>query len=58
MVDEYLFTFEFLPDCHKTQEMCKKAISKDSDMLKYCIDRYITQEMCKKAFSKDPFALK
>ena len=34
MVDEYLFTFEFLPDCHKTQEMCKKAFSKDPFALK------------------------
>ena len=33
----------------KIQEMCKKAVSKDSFTLKYCSCRYITQEMCEKA---------
>ena len=29
VVDGYHSRFEFVPDCHKTQEMCKKAVFKD-----------------------------
>ena len=56
VVDKYPFTFEFVPDCHKTQEMCKKAASKDSSKLLYCRDKY--KNHCEKAVSKDPLMLK
>ena len=35
-------------DRYIAQEMCKKAVTKDSFALKYCPFRYITQEMCEK----------
>ena len=40
VVDDYTFTFEFVLDCHKTQELCKKDVSKDASILKnldYCL---------------------
>ena len=37
---------------------CEKAISKDSYVVKYCLNKYEIEEMCKKADSKDPFTLK
>lgn len=42
MVDDYPFVFEFIRDCHKTQKMCEEIVSKNSYMLKCCIDRYTT----------------
>ena len=33
VVNESSFAFEFVLDCHKTQEMCKKFISKDIKIL-------------------------
>ena len=41
--------FDSVPEKSKTQEMCDKVVSKDSFMLKYCLDRYKTQGMCDKA---------
>ena len=49
MVDEYLFTFEFAPDCYNNQKMYKKTVSKDdSHMLKYCLDKNIKLKKCVK----------
>lgn len=42
---EYTLTFEFVPDCHKTPEMCKIIVSKDSFMLKYCAYISTTQKI-------------
>ena len=32
--------FRCIPDHFKTQDMCKKAVEKDSDMLKYVSDHF------------------
>ena len=52
VVDECPFRFEFVLDCHKIQEMCEKAVSKDPCMLT-CLNKYKTPEMCEKAILKD-----
>ena len=38
--------------------MCEKAISKDSYILKYSLNKYEIQKMCKNAVSKDCFTVK
>ena len=38
-----------LSDNIKTQEMCKKTIEEDTNMLKYVPDQYIMQEMWNEA---------
>ena len=43
-----LFLFSFVPDWHKAQGGCDKAVSEDPFMPKYCLDRYKTQEICDK----------
>ena len=42
---EYTLTFELVPDCHKTPEMCKIIVSKDPFMLKYCAYISTTQKI-------------
>ena len=41
-VGDYPFTFEFIPNCYKTQEMWKKSVSGYPLMLKYCPNKYKT----------------
>ena len=42
------FAFVFVPNRYKTHEISNKVVSKETFMLKYCLDRHKTQEMCDK----------
>ena len=48
----------FILSCHKTKEMCEKAVSKELFMLKYCFDKCKSQEMGKEAVNLCPPLLK
>ena len=39
-----LFMLNYVPDYCKTQEICEKAVSKESFMLKYCLDKCKSQK--------------
>ena len=43
------FVFHFFSEQYKTQEMYHKVVSKESFMLKYCLDWYKSQTICDKA---------
>ena len=53
-----IFVFYSVPNLYKTQEMCDKAVSNNTFMIKYCLGRYTTQEMCDKAVDDFLSALK
>ena len=39
-------TFECLPDCHKNQEICNKAVDNYPYALKLASNCYIIQKLC------------
>ena len=45
------------PDRFKTQEMCNKAVEKDSWALRFVPDHLKTQKMCDDAVWEEPFTL-
>ena len=45
-VDTCPFVFDSVPHRNKTQERYDKVVSKDTFMLKYCLDRYKTLKIC------------
>ena len=50
-VDECPWSFEYLPDRFKTQEMCNKAVDKYTWLFKYVPDIFKTQRMSSDKFS-------
>ena len=51
--DEYLFSFDFFPDCHETQELLENSISGYRLMMTYLPCRYKSQRICGKTVSKN-----
>ena len=49
--------FIHVSDFSKTQQMCDKAVEKDSKMLKCVPDYFKTQEMCEKTVKNVLFAI-
>ena len=43
------FVFYFIPDQHKTQEICDLVVSLYPFLIVYCPDKYLTQRMCDEA---------
>ena len=43
VVDKYLFTLKFVPDCYKTLEMCKEVVDACLSALKF--DWFVAAEM-------------
>ena len=50
--------YYFLPDWHKTKEICDKVVSEDPSLIPSCPDKYITQRMCDEAIDYSLAALK
>ena len=48
----------YVPDKHKTEEICNKAIENDPYNLKFVPDRFKTQKMCDQAVKEDSSSLK
>ena len=47
-----------VPDCFKTQELCKVAVSMEPNLLLYVPDCFKTHEMCKEAVHREPYKLR
>lgn len=45
VVDKYIFTLKFVPDCYKTLEMCEKVRDACLSALKFVPDWFVTAEM-------------
>ena len=48
------YLLRYVPDQYNTQQMCDKAIPKNSGTLKFVHDGYKNQEMCNKAVDNCP----
>ena len=53
-----LFTFEYVPDWFKTQEICDKAVDKCPFVFDSIPDQYKIYKMCDQIISEDPFKVK
>ena len=49
------FVMRYVPDWHKTQKMCNKAVDGYVDMLEYVAECFISQEMCDKVVDAGHF---
>ena len=47
MIDNYAYVLEFVPDCYKTQEMCKKAVNIFYAFLPALHEWFVTSKMIK-----------
>ena len=47
-----------IPDQYKTQEICEKLVSKETNILKYCVSTYKTLKMYDRAVDACLLALK
>ena len=43
-VDNYSYTLEFVPDCHKTQKLCDKAVDTYPSAIQFVPECYKTQK--------------
>ena len=45
-VSNYLYVLEFIPECYKTQRMCKKVVDTYPSTIKFVPECSMTQKMC------------
>ena len=48
-VDNYVLALQFVPDCYKTKEMCKKVANTSPSAIHFASDCYKTESLCAKA---------
>ena len=48
-------TLEYLPDCHKNQEICNKTVDNYPYALKLASNCYIIPKLCHKTVKTHPF---
>ena len=57
-IDQKQYKAVDIPDQYKTQEICEKLVSKETNMLKYCVSTYKTLKMYDRAVDACLLALK
>lgn len=48
-VPDYVLALQFVPDCYKTKEMCKKVANTSPSAIHFASNCYKTQSLCAKA---------
>ena len=57
-IEEDSWSLRFTPDCLKTQDICFKAVFKETSLLEKILDHLQTQETCAEAVSNGEYLLK
>ena len=52
-VSTFPSAIQFVPKCHKTEEICDKAVDISHFVFDFVRDQYMTQEVCNKVVSKN-----